>query len=91
MNYQKIYDQSKPGNENIIRKPVYLGPKKQFNGTHSERALLAYKKLSDKKKKRVLDCLTNKEYESATECIKSLGINNRKFYKLMNNKTLSFL
>jgi len=66
---------NKPGNENIVRKPAYSGPKRQFNGTHSERALLAYKKLSDKKKKRVLDCLTNKEYESATECIKSLGIN----------------
>jgi hypothetical protein len=82
---------NKPGNENLIRKPVYSGPKKEFNGIHSQKALLAYKKLSDKKKKRVLDNLTNKEYESATECMKSLGINTRKFYTQINNKIFSFL
>ena len=79
---------SKPGNENLIRKPAYTGPRKRLNGIHSEKALLAYKNLSQMKKKQILNCDTNEVYESVTECLKLLKINTREFYKRINNNSL---
>lgn len=75
---------NKPGNENIIRKPA-------LSVQHSDRALLAYKNLSQKMKKPVINCLTNEKYGSVTECIKSLGINYKEFYKRVDTKEILFL
>lgn len=79
---------NKPGNETIIRKPAYIGPRKPFSGIHSEKALLAYKNLSEVKKKRILNCETNEIYESITDCLRLLNIKHKEFYKRIDNKSL---
>lgn len=80
----------KPGNEELIRKPAYIGPRKKFSGIHSKKALTAYKNLSEKRKKPILNCGTQEIYESIGECINKLKISRRHFLKKMNNKELKY-
>jgi hypothetical protein len=79
---------NKPGNENMVRKPPNIRKKRQFKGYHSEIALLAYKNISEKRKKRVINCNTNELYNSIAECMETLGITYKQFCKKINNKEL---
>lgn len=69
----------KPGNENVVRKPVYAGPRKPFSGYHSEAALLAYKELAEKRKVKVLNTITGETYPSITDCKSVLNIKDKEF------------
>jgi hypothetical protein len=80
----------KPGNENLVRKIIIKNHKKPFNGIHSEKALLAYKDLSEKRKKPILNPYTNEIYKSISECMNLLSINYKQFVNKVNKKELKY-
>lgn len=73
----------KEGNENLVRKPAYTGPRPPFKGYHSEKALKAYAELSESMKVKVENCETGDVYPSIRHCLKTLKIKQSYFNEMV--------